>query len=332
MISFGGAKHDVWLSAVLSTILGLAGGYLIITLGLRYPSQTVIQYSQYILGKWLGRFVGLIYIIFFLLVASMATRDYAELYLLFLPETPMVVFIIVSLLIAAYASVQGLEVIARVAEVLVPVIYFAILIGILLNTPNMDLSQLEIVPEDGWRPAMTDAITQLPFIGLAVSWLFFLPSLNIKTQAGKTLMLSTAILGVVIFLVSITIVAVIGADTPVVSNYQFLKTFRQINIGNFIERIELLFLLSWSGTSLLMIILFYYISLASLKLWLGLKNQRPLVLPLGIIIFILSIILYPSYMELRQFFSLDRFGLIALPVEFGIPLVLLGVDYVRTKL
>ncbi|TEB13280.1 Spore germination protein YndE [Pelotomaculum sp. FP] len=302
-----------------------------ITLGLRYPSQTIIQYSQYILGKWLGRFVGLTYIILFLLIASFATRDYAELYLLLLPETPKTAFIAVSLLIAAYASVQGLEVIARAAEVLVPIIFFSIIIGILLNTPNMDLLQLELALDDGWRPAMMDAIIQLPFIGIAVSWLFLFPSLNIKTDARKTLLLSIAILGLVIFLVSITIVSVLGADAPVVSNYQFFWVFRQINIANFIQRIEPLFLISWSSTSFLVVTLFYYAASASIKQWLGLKNQLPLILPTGAIIFVLSIILFPSYMELRQFFRLDRFGLIALPIEFGIPLLLLVVDYVRAK-
>ncbi|HBC92533.1 MAG TPA: hypothetical protein DCZ10_06405 [Pelotomaculum sp.] len=332
MISFGGAKHYAWLSAVLATILGLAGGYLMITLGLRYPSQTVIQYSQYILGKWLGRFVGLIYIIFFLLIAALATRDYAELYLLLMPETPMAAFIAVSLLIAAYASVQGLAVIGRAAEILVPIIFFSIVIGILFNTPNMDLLQLELALDDGWRPAMVDAVTQLPFIGIAVSWLFFLPSLRTKADARKTLLLSIAVLGLVIFLVSITIVSVLGADAPVISNYQFFWVFRAINIANFIQRIESLFLISWSSTSFLMMTLFYYAASASMKQWLGLKNRLPLILPIGAVIFLLSIVLFPSYMELRQSFRLDRFGLIALPIEFGIPLLLLGVDYVKAKM
>jgi len=179
---------------------------------------------------------------------------------------------------------------------------------------------------------MVDAVTQLPFIGIAVSWLFFLPSLRTKADARKTLLLSIAVLGLVMFLVSITIVSVLGADAPVLSNYQFFRVFRAINIDNFIQRVEPLFLISWNSTSFLMMTLFYYAASASMKQWLGLKTRLPLILPVGAVIFLLSIVLFPSYMELRQFFRLDRFGLIALPIEFGIPLLLLGVDYVKAKM
>ena len=87
MISFGGAKHDVWLSAIIATILGIIGGYLIISLALKYPLCTIIQYSQQILGTWLGKLIGLVYISFFILIAVYATRDFAELFLHFITFT-----------------------------------------------------------------------------------------------------------------------------------------------------------------------------------------------------------------------------------------------------
>lgn len=333
MISFGGAKHDVWLSAVLATILGLAGCYLIISLGLRYPSQTVIQYSQQILGSWLGRFIGLLYITIFLLAAVLATRDFAELYLTsIMPDTPISVFIGIIILIAAYALVNGLEVIARTAEIFVPFIFLTIIVGILGSIPRMNFLNLLPALEDGWRPVIIDAITQVPYFGLAVSWLILLPSLNIKTGAKKTLLFSITIVGLALFLVSITIVMVIGADMPIATNYHFYHVFRQIILASGIERIELMFLLAWSITGFMTVSLFYYATVTSIKQWLGLKTCRPLILPIGVIIFILSILLFSSYVELRQFFSLERFGVIAIPVEWGIPLVLLGVDYVKDKI
>lgn len=333
MISFGGAKHDVWLSAVLATTLGLAGGYLIITLGLRYPSQTVIQYSQQIVGRWLGGFICLLYITFFLLIATMATRDFAELYLTYImPETPIYIFTGVILLMAAYASVNGLEVIARIAEIFVPIILFVTVLGILFNIPNMNFLMLLPALEDGWRPVIVDAIVEVPYLGLVVSWLFLLPSLNIKTGAKKTLLLSIAIVGLAMFLVSIAIVMVIGPDIPVRSNYQFYTIFRLINIANSIQRIEPLFLVAWTCTGFLTATFFYYATVASIKQWLGLNTYRPLILPIGVIIFSLSILMFSSYIDLRKFFSLELFGMIAIPVEFGIPLLLLGVVYVKEKI
>lgn len=270
---------------------------------------------------------------FFLLIATMATRDFAELYLTYImPETPIYIFTGVILLMAAYASVNGLEVIARIAEIFVPIILFVTVLGILFNIPNMNFLMLLPALEDGWRPVIVDAIVEVPYLGLVVSWLFLLPSLNIKTGAKKTLLLSIAIVGLAMFLVSIAIVMVIGPDIPVRSNYQFYTIFRLINIANSIQRIEPLFLVAWTCTGFLTATFFYYATVASIKQWLGLNTYRPLILPIGVIIFSLSILMFSSYIDLRKFFSLELFGMIAIPVEFGIPLLLLGVVYVKEKI
>lgn len=332
MISFGGAKHDVWLTAILSTFLGLIGVYLMIALSLRYPSQTIIQYSRQILGRWPGGLISLFYISFFLLITTMSTRDFTELFLTYImPETPIYAFLVIALLMAAYAAINGLEVIARSAEILVPTIFLVIIAGILGNIPNMNFNQLSPVLEDGWQAVTVDAITQLPYFGLAISWLFILPSLNTKTGAKKTLLFSIVIAGLAVFLVSITVVVVLGAEAPLVTNYQFYNAFRHINLANFFERVDILFLLGWTSTSFVTITLFFYLTVASIQQWLGLESYRPLVLPAGVIIFILAILLFSSYAELRYFMSLERLGVIALPVELGIPIILLGVDYFKNK-
>lgn len=332
MISFGGAKHDVWLTAILLTFLGLIVVYLMIALGLRYPSQTIIQYSRQILGRWPGGLIGLLYITFFLLITTMSTRDFMELFLTYImPETPIYALLVIALIMTAYAAINGLEVIARSAEILVPTIFLVVIAGTLGNIPNMNFNQLTPVLEDGWQAVTVDAITQLPYFGLAIFWLFILPSLNIKTGAKKTLLLSIVIAGLAVFLVSITVVVVLGAEAPLVTNYQFYNAFRNINLADFIERVDILFLLGWTSTSFVTITLFFYLTVASIQQWLSLESYRPLVLPAGAIIFILAILLFSSYAELRQFFSLERFGIIALPLELGIPIILLGVDYFKNK-
>lgn len=333
MISFGGAKHDVWLTAILATVLALIGAGLILALALKYPSQTLLQYSRQILGHWLGRLIGLLYIAFFLLATTMFTRDFTELFLTYvMPETPIYALVGIALLMAAYAVINGLEVIARSAEILIPSIFIVVIVGILGNLPNMDFAQLSPVLEDGWQAVLTDAITQIPYFGMAVSWLFILPSINAKTGAKKTLLFSIMFVGLVIFLVSITVVLILGAEAPVLINYQFYNAFRYINLANFFERIDILFILGWSSASFVTIALFFYLTVASIKQWLDLETYRPLVLPLGVIIFFLSIFIFSSYAELRLFMSLQRFGLIALPLELGIPIILLGVDSIKGKI
>jgi Spore germination protein. len=126
LLVFGGSKHDVWLSAIISVIMGLMGCYVILTLALRYPSQTLIQYSQQIVGTWLGKILGLIYICFFIMSAAVAVRDFSELILNYtIDQVPLSVFIAVMIVMAAYAIFKGLSTIGRLAELIVPITFFS---------------------------------------------------------------------------------------------------------------------------------------------------------------------------------------------------------------
>ncbi|MDD2510692.1 MAG: endospore germination permease [Syntrophomonas sp.] len=332
MISFGGAKHDVWISAIIVTFLGMAGGYLMIVLALRYPSCTIIQYSQIVLGKWLGKLVGLVYIVFFILAAATVSRDFSEIFLNFLyPYIPISVIVLTIIIVCVYAITLGLQLIARLAELIAPFILLVIIFGIIASIPNMNFSALTPILKNGWTPVVRDAVTELPWIGLAVPWLFILPQLEIKTKAKKTLLLSIFIVGFCTFLVGVTNVLVLGPLMPLSANYQFYSLFRLISISRYIERFEPIFLIAWIGTAFLMISTFYYIALTSIKELFNLNSYRLLIIPVGALIIYLSVKLFPSYMDLRSFFSLERFGLIALPIEFGIPLLLLTISYIRGK-
>jgi len=332
MLSFGGAKHDVWLSAILATLLGLAGSYLIITLALSYPSQTIIEYSQQILGKWLGKLVSLIYISFFVLSTGYVTRDFSELYLNFvMPQVSIYVFVGIILLAAAYALVNGLHIIGRIAEILVPFIFLVILLGIFGNIPNMYLMP-SLALEAGWWSITADAITEWPFFGMGVFWLFLFPSLETKTGTLKTILISIIIVGITMLIVAMTVVAVIGPFNPPLVNYQFFNVFQQIKLGNYIQRLDLLLLIGWTSTSFIAITMFFYTAVTATKQLLGLKSTRYLILPFAIVILAISVYGFSSYMHLRNFFRLDHIGLIAIPIEFGIPLVLLVVGYMKSKI
>ena len=49
------AKQDAWISILIAGGIGVALTFLATTLGSLYPKQTLIEFSQTILGKWLGK-------------------------------------------------------------------------------------------------------------------------------------------------------------------------------------------------------------------------------------------------------------------------------------
>ncbi|MDD4679610.1 MAG: GerAB/ArcD/ProY family transporter, partial [Clostridia bacterium] len=76
----------VFLAGILSIIL--AG--VIITLSKRFPTKTVIEYSQEILGKLFGKVYGIILVLYSITVLSYILRGFADaLKVLLLPRTPL---------------------------------------------------------------------------------------------------------------------------------------------------------------------------------------------------------------------------------------------------
>jgi len=60
------AQQDAWISIIILTAFGVVVGLIIASLGMRFPGQTIIQYSEVILGRPLGKIVALIYPLFFI--------------------------------------------------------------------------------------------------------------------------------------------------------------------------------------------------------------------------------------------------------------------------
>ncbi|MFP3513696.1 GerAB/ArcD/ProY family transporter, partial [Peribacillus sp. SIMBA_075] len=82
-----------------------------------YPNQSIIQYSQTILGRFLGKVVSLFFIFFYLHLTGLIVRGYAEFVVgNFLTRTPISVVMISMVLVAALAVKGGGEVLGRTAQ------------------------------------------------------------------------------------------------------------------------------------------------------------------------------------------------------------------------
>jgi len=311
----------------------MAGSYIIATLAAKYPSMTIIQSSQYIVGKWLGKLIGLIYIIVSIILAATFTRDFVELFLHFIfPLMPISFLVIVIIIASAYITRTGLQGIGRLAEILVPLLVGAIIIVLISSINNINyLPSFRI--EQSWPSLLTDAITEVPYLGLVMVWLFLYPYLPQESKTPKTLYLSLFVVGLALILVSSLIVGVHGPVVPPYINYQFYATAQLIEIASFLRGVEIIILVGWTSTSMIAVTIFYYISVTSVQQWLDFKryDERLLIILLGIICAVGAIYGFDSFRALRTFYSLDHFGRIALAIEFGLPLFLLLVNYFKER-
>ena len=69
------AKNDLWLSPIFASLIGYVTVYIAYKLHKLYPKQTVIQFSEQIMGRFAGKIIGLLFLFFYIQTTGQITRD-----------------------------------------------------------------------------------------------------------------------------------------------------------------------------------------------------------------------------------------------------------------
>jgi spore germination protein KB len=135
------------------------------------------------------------------------------------------------------------------------------------------------------------------------------------------------------FFLVLSILVVIATFGPNVASTFIFATFdaiRMVSLANFLERLDAAMVAIWMLGGVVKVGVFYYAAVLGSAQWLGLKDYRPLVMPVGVILLGLAA-LCPNVVDLLGFISMTWPPYALLIFEAGIPLMLLTVALVRRK-
>lgn len=323
------AGRDAWLSILLGALAGSGMVVIYSVLALRVPGHNFVQYSELILGKVPGKIAGLALIWFALHLGSLVVRNFGDfLNASILPQTPMVVINGMIVLLAVFAVRQGLEVIARVNDVLIPFLIFLILLLTALSLPNLEVNKILPVLEGGYQPVLKGALaaTGFPFAE-TVLFTMIMPYVNRPGLVGRASQLGVLLGGLLLFSIVLRTLMTIGPGHTAKDWYPVLEAVRMIDIYNFIQRVESVIIINWVGLGFVKIVICFYAFVLGLAQWLNLKDYRPLVLPAGVLMVALSIFLYGNYVEEVAFAFISP--PYKLTVALVLPLTMLIVASIR---
>lgn len=326
-----GALQDSWISGLIAMLAGILTATIILSLAKRFPEQTLVEYSISILGKPLGKLVGLLYLIFFVHLTAILLREISTTVITtILPRTPIQVTIAISTIAMAYMIRKGLEVIARVNIIIMPISLFFVVMIILMATPEMKFDNLTPILERGVMPIFLGAITPVGWFGEVVSLAFLLPFVNKLPRVKKHFYLGILFSGLVFTLVIIGTISVFGPNITKNTSFPTLALAREVNLANFLERIESILIATWIIWNFIKTGLFFYISVLILSQWLKLDNYRPVVFPMGIIIALIAETFFKNSIQLTDFLA-KVYVFYAGFFEFLIPGLLIIVALLRRK-
>lgn len=325
------AKQDSWISVLLATLAGVLIAWAVVSLSLRFPGKTLFQFPEIILGRWPGKAVALLYIWWYLHLNAEILQEYGSfLVAAFMPETPLIVFMLLIMAIAAYAVRNGLEVFTRINEIILPLILGAVAVLVLLATKEMDLKRLmPVFIENGAVRVIKGAVMPTAWMGEIVTMAVLIPYLDKEKEAFRIAATATLITGFFMLISQVTDIAIFGPEVSARLLFPGLNGIRMIHLANFLERLEPILMAIWVAGALVKISVFYWAAVLGSAQCLELKDYKPLVLPVGVILLALSIMLHDSILDLYVVMG-TLWGPYSLTLFIvGIPLFLLVVAVIR---
>lgn len=313
-----------WINDVIGSVLALPLIWLIVNLSRRNPDKTIIGYAGDLLGPVAGKAAGFLIVLFFFMIAATVLRVLGETLVAgIMLATPILVFIVSSAFLAANITRNGLEIEARLASFLMPIVVLLLVLIVVLAANYMDPQYLRPIFFPGgltelvWPTAsVLSYYTEYLVIGMLVPYLNH-PERAMAISAGAVLFTLAILIMQCLALASVFGPLVSSLTMPAFALVQI------VSIGPFFERIESLIASIWIFTAGLKLTLFFWASTVGLSQLLRLKSHPPLAYPLAGLMVPVSILSYEGLIELLNVFTESMvvfyigFLIILLPVLYG---------------
>lgn len=325
------AKNDAWLSIIISTILSIILSIFLVKLCSKYPHSTFIELTSAITGKFFGKILCLLYCFFFF-QSSVHLIYLVTFYvnIIYFPETPAIALTIMLIILILINNYYGLGVMCRFNELISPIIIIGILFSIILSIPNMDLSNILPVLDQGIKPVINASIPLMgiPF-GEIIIIIILYPYLNNQNNIYKIVSLTILSIGLIFLAIVFTALFVLDINEIEINYFTTYEIVRLVNIGEIIQRVDALYLLAFLLAIFIKIVSYNYLFILLFKQSFKIKNMNTLLIPLMIITASYSLYIFSNYVDMVNFIPPTSINIII----FGyiIPILLLVIYHFKKR-
>lgn len=325
-------KQDAWIGSIAGVVLNLLIVSLFSAIWSRFPNLNFIGLCEKALGKFFGNIVASFFI-FYSFIGSATVLAYVGYFMTteILIRTPIQFINLLFAIIIILGVRLGIEPIARLGEILFPWVNLLFFIFILSSLPLIKIQNILPIFESGIKPILLDALSvagtaSLPFISLFMLF----PHVSFPKKARKGFFLATLAGGIFIIIITFLSITILGPNMTGRQVYPIFSLAKDINIANFFTRVEAIMAGAWLITVYFKVTFYFYSGVVCLAETLKLRDFRFLNLPLGIMLVLFSVVVYPNIGYMQKWDSSIYIPYI-LTIGLFIPLLLFGMALLREK-
>lgn len=234
--------HDSYITALLAILFSLLVISVYILLIRRFPGFGLLEIHSLVYGKTAGRLLNALYTLFCIGFAAVSLRNIGDFFTGFImPETPMLVtLILVSATCAVFAK-KGIVIVLRNAFLFFVFMAAALLLNSLLLLPDMDFKNFLPVLTLGYEAYIQGAfvLSAAPLCEIIV-FLILLPYADRHADVKKGLFWGLILGGAYLLCTFLRDIATLGIALSYLTEPTY-EAIRLINLMNVFSRLEIVF-------------------------------------------------------------------------------------------
>ncbi|SFE37860.1 spore germination protein KB [Paenibacillus algorifonticola] len=300
---------DAWIPSLLSMFSGLVVVWFVDKCYRLFPGLTLIEIHRAALGKWLGGLCSLFFL--FLLFNAIGTQlrvvgDFVTTQMM--PETPVRVIVLMITILVVITLRAGLVVFAKSAEIFIVGLVLMFILFIVMLLPEASLSNLLPVFHHKAADYGKGVLyaTSFPFFQMVTFFMLF-PFMKQTNSWTRDFMLVSLVASCSLFLIVIMSLLVLGDYMTEHQIYAAYAMAKRISIGRFIERVEAVLVISYIVSTYVKMSINAFAFVYGLSQFLGLREQRAIIFPFGLLMFGLAYTIGPNIPYINSFVTIWPF-------------------------
>ena len=240
------------LNLIYVSIIVVALGYLVYRLLRKFPGLDIIDISELIGGKIFKNIIGTIFLVYFVISASMLLRNFSEsLKVIYYPMTDIFFIVAFFIIPVCYANRLDFNATSKTNLIVVPIVLVAIVVLFATNMKQFSLQKM--------FPIFGEGVVNTFFLGLSnisafggIVYLYFLPPLLKEPEKMKKItLISIGITALYLILSVATLLFIFSFFITTDEITPLYNATRYIELGDFFQRLESVFLIIWIFSLLL---------------------------------------------------------------------------------
>lgn len=298
----GHARSDAWISLLLATIAGGASAYVAGTISIKYPGLTIFEIMEKTCGRVVSKVLGVTLTYYFFSSALGVLRQFVNFMVdTVMKQTPPIVFGIIAVLLVMYALYYGIEVIARVNQIILMTSFFIFALSTFFYFKEMEFDRLLPMLDTPFNRILMGAVSPLSWLSESSVILLLAPFLNHPGKARKAAVLGVVLTGLSMVWTVIGSIVIFGAEVLALFAYPAFNVFRIIEAAGFLERIDALFIAVWVGTMVMKITIFMFGGFYCFCQTFEVRERTLFLFPYGLSAISLSIVSWENVAEFNLY-------------------------------